>query len=1012
MTNNISSNEYITLNNLTDPDINFFSSINFETQIFKISEAKTYLQQRVSNSFSLLNINIRSFNKNFENFKLMLQNLRFSFKIICVTETWCKNQNSSMFDLPGYRSVHQERAGQTSGGGVSLFVHNSIDFKIRNDLSINNVDCESISIEILNKHSKNIIASVIYRQPAGNFDNFKQYFKTCMSKVNNSNKLFYTAGDFNLNILDENSNKVKRFVNMLLQLGVVPTITKATRITNTSTTLIDNIITNNFNSDSKFATGIIQTDISDHFPNFLLTDNDNCDMQGNSQNAIFKRFFDKSSTNNFRNSLLEANWELVKEASEVHAAYEVFLKIFQKLYDKHFPKIKVSINPKNNSSPWMTKALLKSSKKKQRLYQKLLKNRTYKNEKDYKNYKNTFEKLKKHAKKNYFSEQITKANGDAKKTWSGLKEIINKTKSKANSFPKSLILNDHQIHNKSEIATKLNDFFTNVGTDLAEKIPPSNVSCKTYLSECNSEMSYTELTFEELRKACSSLKSNKSPGIDEIGVNIVKQVYDIIEPTLHYIFELSLKSGVFPDQLKIAKITPIYKSGEQTCVENYRPISVLPCFSKILEKIMYDRVFSYLSENEILYKKQFGFQRHHSTDHAVMELVSEITNSFDNNNFTLGVFIDLSKAFDTVDHTILLSKLQHYGICKTNLEWFKNYLSNRKQGLHYDGNMTELKRIKCGVPQGSILGPLLFLLYVNDLPNSSHLLDFILFADDTNLFYTDSNINSMFQTVNQELKNINEWFKANKLSLNINKTKYTFFTKQSNIDNIPLVLPILKINNVTIKRVNTMKFLGVVLDESLTFKYHIEIIENKISKNLGILYKAKPYLNITCLKTLYFSFINSYLNYCNISWGSNNSSKLKKIFNKQKHAIRIVFGKSRHTPTEELFRALGALNIYEINIFQVAQFMFKFKTKTLPKIFENQFTNIEHRYPTRFSVNNYRIPKTKLKRTAYAIRYRGPYVWDYFVEEKEKGKTSLHSFKSKLKKRLLKCSISEYCKYF
>ena len=242
-------------------------------------------------------------------------------------------------------------------------------------------------------------------------------------------------------------------------------------------------------------------------------------------------------------------------------------------------------------------------------------------------------------------------------------------------------------------------------------------------------------------------------------------------------FNLSIEKGFFPDDLKTARISPIYKGEDSSDVSNYRPTSVLPCFSKILERIMYNRLYKYLIENNILYSKQFGFQNGHSTDHAVVQLVDQIIESFENNKYTLGVFIDLSKAFDTVDHSILLKKLELYGITDRNHGWLKSYLSNRRQFVQInEKEKTSLETISCGVPQGSILGPLLFLLYVNDLKNASNILDPIMFADDTNLFFTHKDIRYLFQIVNQELENINQWFISNKLSLNIKKKKYPFST--------------------------------------------------------------------------------------------------------------------------------------------------------------------------------------------------------------------------------------------
>ena len=241
--------------------------------------------------------------------------------------------------------------------------------------------------------------------------------------------------------------------------------------------------------------------------------------------------------------------------------------------------------------------------------------------------------------------------------------------------------------------------------------------------------------------------------------------------------------------MKIAKIKPLFKSGETDLVNNYRPISILPVFSKLLERIMYNRVYTHISENLLLYEKQFDFQRNCSTDYAILQLTKEINESFEKKEFTLGVFVDLSKAFDTVDHDILLAKLSYFGINNKYRNWFKSYLSNRQQYISYNNKNSSIKNIICGVPQGSILGPLLFLLYVNDLQNASQIFKPIMFADDTNLFYSHNNIKQLFQIVNQELKQIQTWFNTNKLSLNLTKTKYIFFHSSYYSDLIPLRLP-------------------------------------------------------------------------------------------------------------------------------------------------------------------------------------------------------------------------------
>ena len=227
---------------------------------------------------------------------------------------------------------------------------------------------------------------------------------------------------------------------------------------------------------------------------------------------------------------------------------------------------------------------------------------------------------------------------------------------------------------------------------------------------------------------------------------------------------------------------------------------------------MYNRLYKYLTDNNILYKKQFGFKTGHSTEHAIIQLVDQINSNFEKDQYTLGVFIDLSKVFDTVDHKILIAKLENYGINRTNLLWFKSYLENRKQFIQYDKSSTYYKSIIFGVSQSSILlGPLLFLIYINDLHEASNILDSIMFADDTNLFYFHQNINDLFSTVNSELECINQWFKANKLSLNIEKTKYTLFHKKSAKNEISGI-PDLKFGSKNIEKTSPIKFLGVMLD--------------------------------------------------------------------------------------------------------------------------------------------------------------------------------------------------------
>ena len=286
---------------------------------------------------------------------------------------------------------------------------------------------------------------------------------------------------------------------------------------------------------------------------------------------------------------------------------------------------------------------------------------------------------------------------------------------------------------------------------------------------------FTPTDEEEIFKIVRTLKSGRSTGYDGISMNLLKKVITYIIAPLTYIFNLSISTGKCPNSLKIAKVIPIYKKDDPSLLTNYRPISILPSISKILEKIIYKRLYIFLNVNNLLVPNQFGFRKKHSTDYAIIQLLNKVTECFSNKKHLIGIFMDLSKAFDTIDHDILIYKLKRYGIHGLALSWIIDYLYNRKQYVSFQSSVSSKSNITCGVPQGSILGPLLFLVYINDIINSSSLLSFILFADDTNIFYSNKNFETLINVLNIEISKVLHWFLCNKLSLNISKTNFIRF---------------------------------------------------------------------------------------------------------------------------------------------------------------------------------------------------------------------------------------------
>ena len=276
---------------------------------------------------------------------------------------------------------------------------------------------------------------------------------------------------------------------------------------------------------------------------------------------------------------------------------------------------------------------------------------------------------------------------------------------------------------------------------------------------------------------------------------------------------LSFYVGMFPSKLKVGKVSPLHKKDSCDNPSNYRPISILSVFSKIFEKLMHQRLYKFLESFEILYPLQFGFREKHSTSHALLSLTESIKQSIDSGKVGCGIFLDLQKAFDTVNHKIVLDKLEHYGIRGNALKWFQSYLSGRTQYVTVNGHVSDPLPISSGVPQGSVLGPLLFLIYVNDLPNVSKVMQFYLFADSTSICFDSDNLFNLQNIVNRELKKVRKWLEANRLALNIDKTNYVIFhSPTTEVDSFVII----KLDSKPISRVNSIKYFGVLIDSTLS----------------------------------------------------------------------------------------------------------------------------------------------------------------------------------------------------
>ena len=959
-------------------------------------------------------------NKNFDKLTQCLKSINHKFTVIGLTETQLKNKPHDYFQLPNYNLEYMNRVGRNSGG-VCLYIRNDIKYKLRPDLCRANSNFESCFIEIENDKNRNIIVGVIYRSHTS-IDCFNADIDSIFQILAKENKIHYLLRDFNIDLLkDETHRPTSDFLDLIYSYHLVPTILKPTRITETSATIIDNIITN---SNENIKTGIIVTDITDHFPTVYYKNSNMFKQKSTTADKhVYKRIHSDDHVAKFKNSLSSVNWSGILNGVDANSDYDNFIKKFTEVYDECIPLKKSKINRKTiPQSPWITKGLLKSINVKNRLYKQYLLRPTEDHSLKFKTYRNKLNHLIRKSKREYYHKQFESTKNNIRQTWKTINGIIGRCKS---GSQQSTFKTDDgkKVTEPDEVSNSFNDFFVNIGPKLASGIKHTGKDFFDYLLNPTQKSLFMKpILADEIVKIISKFNQNKSPGHDGIGNFIVKNVAHIISGPLADIFNLSLSTGSVPEQLKVAKVIPIYKKENVEIFSNYRPVSVLPCFSKILERLIFNRCMDYINNYNILNEKQFGFRPKHSTYMAIIELVDKIANAVERNETTVGIFLDLSKAFDTINHDILLYKLEYYGFRGVTLDWFKSYLSNRKQFVRYQMHDSNHKIINCGVPQGSILGPLLFILYINDIVNTTSLLELILFADDTTLLFSHPDIASQNDIINIELQEICNWFQANKLSVNATKTNYMvlgtpqstrkFIDINQNIDNlndsaltsssdVEKVKLNIKLDGVPLNRVSSTKFLGVIIDENLTWKNHIDAISKTISRNIGVLTKLKHFVPENILYSLYCTLILPYINYGVLIWGNTCKIYLDKIFKLQKWAIRTISNSHYRSHTGPLFSKYNVLNVHDTFKLNLGIFMYKHHTNQLPPIFSTYFTKHvqTHNYPTR-NAQDYSINMTKKMFSDRAIRNCGPSFWNSLDKTLKHCKTTKH-FRNELKSVLL-----------
>ena len=717
-----------------------------------------------------MHLNIQSISSKFPhlcNFLQTLSRANIRPDIFTLQETWSVHEKS--FDIIGYNFFFKARKSGR-GGGVGVYVKDCYPAKYLEKASffVENI-LESLALEIEIPGSKKFVAVSLYRPnchktltKAEQSDLFIHHFKSQLEYLSSLHMPIYFFTDSNINLFNYGlDQRVNEYLDHLLLKGYLQIITKATRIGSDSVSLIDHIFTND--NIRNISSGVLVDSFSDHFITFCSLNFDK--GKGTNSKPNFKRSFNRESKAGFKGALRNQLWGNVFESNCPNTAFNNFSDTYQTLFDSYFPYIRVKAN--KNCQPinkFMTKGLLLSRKTKLKLARKAKKSPNQININNFRVYRNLYNKVLHTSKKLYFQSKIAGAGKNSRRVWQTINEATNNLSNRGSI--NCIRANDLLISDEQSIANCFNDFFANIGPKTSDKAKPTNSHFSEFLPPPSLNSFFMNpIDANEIISAVKNMEKKVSLDVNDLSIKFISEHIDEVALPLSHIFNASIETGLFPSKMKTSKTVPVYKNVNSPLdPSNYRPISIIDAWSKIFEKIVSAQLLRFLFSNDFFYSNQFGFLKTRSTEQAILQIINYVTKSLDNGNIAAACLLDVQKAFDTVDHNILLSKLENAGIRGIPLKWFKSYLLDRKQRVLVGSTFSDSTAdIKIGVIQGSILGVLLFLVYINDIHNASDVLYSVLFADDITSLASAADFQLLQNLLNIEMHKLCTWYRANKM---------------------------------------------------------------------------------------------------------------------------------------------------------------------------------------------------------------------------------------------------------
>ena len=943
---------------------------------------------------AVASLNVNGLCSHLDEVQLLINNL--GIHILALNETKLDpNYPKELTSIAGYQQERLERT--CNGGGVSIYIRDSIKYKPRSDVPVD--DLEIICIEVEPPKSKSFLVLAWYRPPSDPVASFDKLEKV-LSFLDKEGKEIILLGDTNCDLtpklaeqpIDNNS---KHMLDLYELFSFKQLVEEPTRVTLTTSSIIDHIATTCARNIVK--SGVHEVAMSDHYMVY-------CIRKFNGAVEKDHKMIKTRKMKNFNEDAFLADvsgicWEqMLTETDDINTLVNNWSNLFSLIIDKHAPITEMRVSEKY--CPWIDKDLRDLMQTRDKLRKAASKRKSQFLMDSYRQVRNKVNSRNIQLKKQYFTDKISACQGNMKESWKAVNELLNK-RSKSSNIRCLKVAGNETVHKKG-ISDAMNNFFCSIGKELADKIDPVPNPLLTGEYEVNAnkaKFDFKTIEVKEIRAAFAKIKTAKSFGIDNISSYFLKLALPFIENSLAFLFNTSIETSQFPYSWKVARVTPIFKDGDKTEKSNYRPISVLPVISRLFEKLVFDQLYQHMKENGLFSSDQSGFLRLHSTLTCLLKNTDDWYSCLDLGRLVGLVFIDLKKAFDTVDHDILCEKLQIYGVQQRELSWFRSYLSNRKQFCRVNGVASDIGDVEVGVPQGSCLGPLLFLIYINDLPLAVQGSTVSMYADDTSLCHQALNMTQLNGAINNDLRRLDTWLQGNKLSLNVAKTHAMLITTRQKRNVLKSTNQNLELNirDNELDAVQKTKYLGVQIDFSLDWKEQIKAVSAKVSRAIGFLKHAKKFLPGVTLENLYTGIVEPHFRYCCSVWGCCGSSEIKQLQKLQNRAARIVTNSSFDSPSRPLIERLGWKTIEQLISNESKTMVFKSLNDLAPQYLSSLFKR-NSQCSTRCLRNtetDLRLPKKTSANGQKCFSFRGAKLWNSLSAESKQA-SSLNSFKASI----------------